>query len=263
MSATRKKPAKAKKKPHLHSTQRRHRRRRLGHRRRHPPPQRSPSRSPPHRSTKKRRPRRKKSTGRGILSPLSRTWKTWRRRHKNRKKRATLRRKRAREARERRERELMEAPSIASTPSSAASIPTFYSPTSTPLSATIPSQSSSSSLLSDKSTPDTLPEFVGPRVQQGGEHVEEKDLQENKQDKEHDSEHDKEHQKKSWFDELFGKGIFGTWFTDPPKDKRGWWSSRGETCRPWLPLQCPGGDKCVGTGLGIRNFHFKGKCMPQ
>ena len=206
-----------------------------------------------HKGRKSRRPK-----ARGFLTSPLRTYRIWKHHYENKKKRATLRRKRRREARERFERELLEAPSIASTPSSFASIPTFYSQTSTPLSATIPSQSNStsSSLLSDKSTPDTLPEFLGPSIQQGGKSLEEKDLPEKKQDKE--DEHD---QKKSWFDVDFGNGLFGTWFTEPPKNEHGIWSSNGMTCRPWLPFQCPGGGKCVGTGLGIGNFSFKGKCM--
>jgi len=214
------------------------------------------SRRKRHKRHRGRKSRRKRAKARGLLTSPLRTYRIWKRHYQNKKKRATLRRKRNREARERRERELLAAPSIASTPSSAASIPTFYSQTSTPISITPPSQSTPSSFYSDRSTPEgPLPLEVGPKLQQGGRGVGEKDLQENKQDKEHKEE------KKGWFDLDFGKGLFGTWFTDPPKNKHGIWSSDGMTCRPWLPLQCPGGGKCVGTGLGIGNFSFKGKCM--
>ena len=209
-----------------------------------------------------RKSRRKRAKARGLLTSPLRTYKIWRRHYYNKNKRATLRRKKKRLARERFERELMAAPSIASTPSSAASIPSFYSQTSTPISITPPSQSTPSSFYSDRSTPEgPLPLDVGPELQQGGKRVKE-EKKHKEQDKEQDKEHDKEkEEKKGWFDLDFGKGLFGTWFTDPPKDKHGIWSSSGMTCRPWLPLQCPGGGKCVGTGLGIGNFSFKGKCM--
>ena len=61
----------------------------------------------------------------------------------------------------------------------------------------------------------------------------------------------------------FGSNWFGTWGQEPKKNRliKGSWSSKGMSCNPYLPLQCPGGLKCRPSGWGIGPFSFGGKCV--
>jgi len=61
----------------------------------------------------------------------------------------------------------------------------------------------------------------------------------------------------------FGSNWFGTWGQKPKENRliKGAWSSKGMSCNPYLPLQCPGGLKCIPSGWGIGPFSFGGKCV--
>jgi len=61
----------------------------------------------------------------------------------------------------------------------------------------------------------------------------------------------------------FGSNWFGTWGQKPKESRfiKGAWSSKGMSCNPYLPLQCPGGLKCIPSGWGIGPFSFGGKCV--
>ena len=61
----------------------------------------------------------------------------------------------------------------------------------------------------------------------------------------------------------FGSNWFGTWGQKPKENNliKGSWSSKGMSCNPYLPLQCPGGLKCIPSGWGIGPFSFGGKCV--
>jgi len=58
----------------------------------------------------------------------------------------------------------------------------------------------------------------------------------------------------------FGKNWFGTWGQKTKKTRLGW-TSKNMKCNPYLPLQCPGGGRCVGTGWGIGPIKLQGKCI--
>ena len=52
----------------------------------------------------------------------------------------------------------------------------------------------------------------------------------------------------------FGSNWFGTWGQEPKKTDRfikGSWTSKGMSCNPYLPLQCPGGLKCRSLPVGV------------
>ena len=60
----------------------------------------------------------------------------------------------------------------------------------------------------------------------------------------------------------FGKNWFGTWGQKTKKGPFGiGWTSKNMKCNPYLPLQCPGGGRCVGTGWGIGPIKLQGKCI--
>ena len=58
----------------------------------------------------------------------------------------------------------------------------------------------------------------------------------------------------------FGKNWFGTWGQKTKKTGFGW-TSKNMKCNPYLPMQCPGGGRCVGTGWGIGPIKLQGKCI--
>ena len=58
----------------------------------------------------------------------------------------------------------------------------------------------------------------------------------------------------------FGKNWFGTWGQKTKKTRLGW-TSKNMKCNPYLPMQCPGGGRCVGTGWGIGPIKLQGKCI--
>jgi len=55
-------------------------------------------------------------------------------------------------------------------------------------------------------------------------------------------------------------GWFGTWGKKTKKTRFGW-TSKNMKCNPYLPLQCSGGGRCVGTGWGIGPIKLQGKCV--
>ena len=60
----------------------------------------------------------------------------------------------------------------------------------------------------------------------------------------------------------FGKNWFGTWGQKTKKGPFGFgWTSKNMKCNPYLPFQCPGGGRCVGTGWGIGPIKLQGKCI--
>jgi hypothetical protein len=59
----------------------------------------------------------------------------------------------------------------------------------------------------------------------------------------------------------FGSNWFGTWGKKTKKGIFGSWSSSGMKCNPYLPGQCPGGGRCVKSGLALGPFSFGGKCV--
>jgi len=58
----------------------------------------------------------------------------------------------------------------------------------------------------------------------------------------------------------FGKNWLGTWGQKTKKTRLGW-TSKNMKCNPYLPMQCPGGGRCVGTGWGIGPIKLQGKCI--
>ena len=58
----------------------------------------------------------------------------------------------------------------------------------------------------------------------------------------------------------FGKNWLGTWGQKTKKTRFGW-TSKNMKCNPYLPMQCPGGGRCVGTGWGIGPIKLQGKCV--
>jgi len=58
----------------------------------------------------------------------------------------------------------------------------------------------------------------------------------------------------------FGKNWLGTWGQKTKKTRLGW-TSKNMKCNPYLPGQCPGGGRCVGTGWGIGPIKLQGKCI--
>ena len=58
----------------------------------------------------------------------------------------------------------------------------------------------------------------------------------------------------------FGKNWLGTWGQKTKKTRFGW-TSKNMKCNPYLPLQCPGGGRCVGTGWAIGPIKLQGKCV--
>ena len=58
----------------------------------------------------------------------------------------------------------------------------------------------------------------------------------------------------------FGKNWLGTWGQNTKKTRFGW-TSKNMKCNPYLPMQCPGGRRCVGTGWAIGPIKLQGKCI--
>lgn len=68
-------------------------------------------------------------------------------------------------------------------------------------------------------------------------------------------------QRGGWFGSNWFSGVFGTWGKKTKKGAiPGSWTSQGMRCNPALPLQCPGGLKCVKSGFAIGPLS-QGKCM--